>query len=317
MEIKPTLFIGSSTEGLDVARLVKACLSDFADCRIWNEDVFALNQSYFETLNDILNLFEYGVLIGTADDLHISRGKKQLQSRDNVLFEFGMFLGRLGRNKVFYMRDQGTKLPTDLSGISLLEFSSGAKNLETQIKENCRQIILHITKQTTVFDGGLFPSLPLAFGYYHNSILPICQQLIKSSVARIEGETYNIRDFNVKILIPDQLPKDVKQIVELMKAREKWLQIEIPNADRRSYNFYCMPTSNNLTEKIDIFDIPTTLNALNQTIEEFVGHGKVGKDIRVELVEKREIRYFRKVVDYLCQSNAYTKGRVITEIIQG
>lgn len=317
MELKPTLFIGSSKEGLEVARLVKTHLSEFADCRIWNEDVFELNQSYFDTLKDVLNLYEYGVLIGTADDLQISRGEERWQARDNVLFEFGMFLGRLGTNKVFFLKESGTKIPSDLSGIALLEFSSKMDNLEAQIRENCRQIIHHITQKSSGFDGGLFPSLPLAFGYFHNSIIPLCQQLTRNPVAKIEGETCQIQDFQVEVLIPDQLPRDVKEIVEVMKAQKKWRQIEIPNTDRRSYIFYCVPTEHSSTEKITIYDIPTTLNALNQTIDEFVGRGRVGKDIKVQLVEQREIRYFRRVVDHLCQGSAFTRARVITQIVSG
>jgi len=315
MEIKPTLFIGSSREGLPVAELVKKHLSDFADCRIWNEDVFDYGKSFFETLMELLSFFEYGVMIGTADDFVVSRDVEHMETRDNVLFEFGMFLGRLGREKVFFLKEKGAKTPSDLFGVSLPEFSGkDAADLEDQIKQRCERIKKQISDRSGIFDGGIFPSIPLAYGYFHNSLLPICRQLTQSPLVKINGQEQTIDTFKVQVLIPDDLRSDMKEKVEAVKMRDKWVTVEVPTSATRSYIFYVQEGKLNL-QNLVIMDIPTTLNSLYQTIQEFVGSGKVGRSLKEQLVEQREIRHFQKVVDYLCEVNAFTKGKIITEIV--
>jgi predicted nucleotide-binding protein len=58
-------------------------------------------------------------MVATADDVVTSRHHSFDSPRDNVLYEFGLFAGGLGRNKVFYVVEQGIKIPGDLSGITL------------------------------------------------------------------------------------------------------------------------------------------------------------------------------------------------------
>jgi len=49
---KPSLFIGSSSEGLDIAREVELLLQDTAEVTVWNEGlgIFKLGNSYLESL---------------------------------------------------------------------------------------------------------------------------------------------------------------------------------------------------------------------------------------------------------------------------
>jgi len=315
MDIKPTLFIGSSREGLPVAELVKKYLSDFADCRIWNEDIFDYGKSYFDTLLELLSFFEYGIMVGTADDYSVSRNVEHMETRDNVLFELGLFLGRLGREKVFFLKEKGAKTPSDLLGISLPDFSAiDAPDLEEQIRQRCERIKKQITDRSGIFDGGIFPSIPLAYGYFFNSLLPICRQLTQSPIVRIHGEEHKIETFSIRVFIPDDLRSDMKEKVEAVKMRDKWKQVEVPISATRSYNFY-VQESNLDSQHMVVMDIPTTLNSLYQTIQEFVGSGKIGRSLKEQLVEKREIRHFQKVVDYLANVNAFTKGKITTEIV--
>jgi predicted nucleotide-binding protein with TIR-like domain len=62
--------------------------------------------------------------------------------RDNVLFECGLFMGRLGRDRVFIVYDQTIKLkiPSDLAGITLApyegsRFQSGSA--EAAVRKAC------------------------------------------------------------------------------------------------------------------------------------------------------------------------------------
>lgn len=65
----------------------------------------------------------------TPDDRMESRGEKGWSARDNVLFELGMFLGKLGRERTFiFVQETGekgkdVKIPADLAGITIPRFS--------------------------------------------------------------------------------------------------------------------------------------------------------------------------------------------------
>ncbi len=59
------------------------------------------------------------ICLFTADDLGKSKGNKKnaLRARQNVVFETGFFLGRLGRSRIVILADQGVEIPSDLSGV--------------------------------------------------------------------------------------------------------------------------------------------------------------------------------------------------------
>ena len=70
----------------------------------------------------------YAVILLTADDLGgLKKGTRQSstleaqcneqRARQNVIFEWGFFLGRLGRHRVSVLYEEGVTLPTDAAGI--------------------------------------------------------------------------------------------------------------------------------------------------------------------------------------------------------
>jgi hypothetical protein len=115
----PSLFIGSSSEGLDFARAVRAGLASDAEITIWDEGFFALGQTFIESLMNALPRFDFAVLVLTPDDLMVSRDTEVFGPRDNVLFELGLFMGRLGRSRTFVLHQatHALKMPTDLAGV--------------------------------------------------------------------------------------------------------------------------------------------------------------------------------------------------------
>jgi hypothetical protein len=121
---KPSLFIGSSTEGLDFARAVRTSLSDVAETTLWNDGVFSLGRTFIESLISALSRFDFAALILTPDDQMVVRNDETLGPRDNIVFELGLFMGRLGRERTFIVRPGSgpLKIPSDLAGISVAAF---------------------------------------------------------------------------------------------------------------------------------------------------------------------------------------------------
>src|SRR5262245_40091058 len=121
---KPSAFVGSSSEGLEPARAIAYQLREDAEVTLWNEGVFGPGRSYLESLVNALDRFDFAVLVFTPDDLVVSRDVSVLAPRDNIMFELGLFMGRLGRSRTFVVMrgDKGLKLPTDLSGVTVAQF---------------------------------------------------------------------------------------------------------------------------------------------------------------------------------------------------
>ena len=122
--MKPSVFIGSSSEGLDAARAVELQLNRDCEVRLWPHDVFQLGQSCLESLVNELERVEFAVLIITPDDTRNKRGNEAKIPRDNVVFEMGLFMGRLGRQRAFAIADGAAILPTDLEGINVARYNA-------------------------------------------------------------------------------------------------------------------------------------------------------------------------------------------------
>jgi predicted nucleotide-binding protein len=77
----------------------------------------------------------FAVILLTADDRGGVKGaeyeKQQPRARQNVIFEFGYFIGKLGRNRVCALYAKGVEIPSDYSGVIYLELDDrGAWRLE-------------------------------------------------------------------------------------------------------------------------------------------------------------------------------------------
>jgi hypothetical protein len=121
----PSLFVGSSTKGVEVARAVQVGLQDVAEVTLWNQGFFGLSQGTLEALVNNIERFDFAVLVATPDDMVTRREEPALSPRDNVMFELGLFMGRLGRARTYLIADpRVVRLPTDLAGVSVGEYDS-------------------------------------------------------------------------------------------------------------------------------------------------------------------------------------------------
>jgi predicted nucleotide-binding protein len=140
---KPKVFIGSSTEGLTIAELIQLNLQHNADVDLWSQGVFGLSMGSLESLVAAVKKYDYAILVLTPDDLIEKRGTSSNSPRDNVLFELGLFMGRLGRDRTFmvYCRDKPMSLPSDLAGVTAATFADRQDgNLQSALGPVCTQV---------------------------------------------------------------------------------------------------------------------------------------------------------------------------------
>jgi tetratricopeptide (TPR) repeat protein len=118
--MKSRIFIGSSVEGLSIAYAIQQNLMHDAETTVWDQGVFELSGTTMESLTKALSGSDFGIFVFSPDDVLKIRGKESSSVRDNVLFEMGLFIGRLGRDRVFFMLPESADIhiPSDLLGIT-------------------------------------------------------------------------------------------------------------------------------------------------------------------------------------------------------
>lgn len=149
-EIKPDeivkmnkkIFIGSSSgAGKKIANYILSELSGDYDCNVWDKGVFSLSSTTIESLLSAVNTHDYAILVMTPDDFAEKKGDKIFLPRDNVIFELGLFMGGIGRDRTFIIASDNFDLeglPTDLSGLTIAKLPKRTDgNLAAQVRVAC------------------------------------------------------------------------------------------------------------------------------------------------------------------------------------
>ncbi|SPP66001.1 TIR domain-containing protein [Nitrospira lenta] len=141
---QPVVFIGSSSEALTCAEEVLRQLSRHPLIpRLWTQGVFEASKTAIESLVALANEADFAVLPLTADDVTISRGKRKPSPRDNIVFEIGLLMGALGRERVYILKPKklDIRVPSDLLGLTMIEYSKGGPTpLSKRLKKPCNTI---------------------------------------------------------------------------------------------------------------------------------------------------------------------------------
>lgn len=142
---KPRIFVGSSTEGLQTANAIQLLLEHDAEVTVWTQGVFEASSNSLDDLIEILDKIDFGVFVFSPDDISKIRQKKYLVARDNVIFEMGLFVGRLGKKRTLYVvpRERTNfHLPSDLIGVSPLDYDSNRSdgNIQAALGSACTKI---------------------------------------------------------------------------------------------------------------------------------------------------------------------------------
>ena len=108
----PEVFVGCSSEGFRVAQAIQNNLQYAARVTIWRQGTFELGHAFLDDLLGAAQRSDFGIFVLSPDDITISRGTDKSSPRDNTIFEAGLFIGMLGRERVFLHRaaQPGTKV---------------------------------------------------------------------------------------------------------------------------------------------------------------------------------------------------------------
>ncbi|MBX7044430.1 MAG: nucleotide-binding protein [Ignavibacteria bacterium] len=157
--MKPKIFIGSSKESEQLAEKIKKSFGNSAQVQIWNKGFFSISDTALESLINSINEYHFAIFIFSDDDLTISREQVFKTSRDNVILEYGLFLGHYkDKKRVFILRPnvRNLKIPSDLNGLTVGFYDI---NKEATIKKLCLEIkknIDRIKKTDNILAGSWF-----------------------------------------------------------------------------------------------------------------------------------------------------------------
>ena len=137
----PRVFVISSKEGLDVARQVRQNLDgDDIAVYLWDQGTFGVSEYPISSLEDAIERADFTIAVARADDLLVSRGAEHGVPRDNVHFEYGISVGRLGRDRSFLLvdADSEVKLASDYAGLTTLRYKGAdVDQLKRSVAKAC------------------------------------------------------------------------------------------------------------------------------------------------------------------------------------
>jgi tetratricopeptide (TPR) repeat protein len=154
--VKPKLFVGSSSEAIKLARAIHENLMHDVHVTVWNEGIFKVSEPSVDSILDQLAEMDFGAFVFAPDDELLIRGEESEATRDNVIFELGLFVGRLGRQRSFIFLptdNRNLRVPSDLLGVTPALYESDRSEHEpvSATSVACSQVLRRITE---LWSGG-------------------------------------------------------------------------------------------------------------------------------------------------------------------
>jgi Predicted nucleotide-binding protein containing TIR-like domain/Histidine-specific methyltransferase, SAM-dependent len=131
-----SIFIASATESKPLAAKIDQGLADagYRPLRWWQE--FPAGSLTLDRLLEIAESADGAAFLLTAVDRTWYRQELSGSPRDNVILEYGMFIARIGPQRTLMLAEPGTKLPSDVAGISYERIVDDAQSIVERIIEH-------------------------------------------------------------------------------------------------------------------------------------------------------------------------------------
>src|SRR6478752_5831865 len=130
---RPRIFLGSSGQQARLLQAITRGLEDIADVEPWTT-TFNPGRSTLDRLVELSQEVDFAAFVFAQDDWTTTDAAQsgQASPRDNVVFEAGLFGGALGIRRTFIIHANGSKLPTDLLGLTAVRYDPASTPAEVR-----------------------------------------------------------------------------------------------------------------------------------------------------------------------------------------
>jgi len=145
---KPRIFLGSSGKQEKLLQALTLGLEEVAHVEPWTTS-FNPGTTTLERLLELTYEVDFAAFVFARDDWTTNSppasdpaGSGEASPRDNVVFEAGLFGGVLGMRRTFILHASGSKLPTDLLGLTCVRYDEATAAIEMSVvNEKLRKAI--------------------------------------------------------------------------------------------------------------------------------------------------------------------------------
>ena len=140
---KPRIFLGSSGKQAKLLKAITRGLEDVADVEPWTTS-FNPGRSTLDRLVELSQEVDFAAFVFAQDDWTTTDASEsgEASPRDNVVFEAGLFGGALGIRRTFILHANGSKLPSDLLGLTSVRYDPATSPAEIRaINQKLRKAI--------------------------------------------------------------------------------------------------------------------------------------------------------------------------------
>jgi hypothetical protein len=318
--MKPSIFIGSSSEALAIANAVKDELGKHFHADLWSDRLFELGDDTLNGLLRFVQCYDFAVLVITDDDETTCRKVTTASPRDNVIFELGLFMGALGRRRAFPIIAQTTdgppKIPSDLLGNTAVYLPKDFhEKIDTvQLSKLLSQLVDTIQQRSLESSLQLLPSTGLAIGYFQNFVLPVCQELANRQMVSVGGNEIDISagNFDFTVVLPATLSdasiQGAKKFTKVRNALDFVLE-----TNSRAFPFYVKSTIQ--AGRVVFYDYPTTLRASHEAIRIALAGPYLGYGKHHAVLDQKEIGNFERTLKILLQDGVAAEFRDKVKVI--
>ena len=313
---KPHAAIFSSGKSVPFAEGAKLNLERDFTVDLWTENYFDGNNTLpLNTFLKKLLCYDFAVLVLGDDDVQLEKGGNAQfwVPRDNVIFELGATMARMGTQKTFLLTPESpaVKLPSYFTGIDPLTYqkrddgnhAAGTGGACIKIRDRMRRL------DQDAFHSDL-PALGLAYGYFFNFVLPVHNTLREVQAVRFSKSKENWtpqQGFRLSIVIPKVLM--TRHRIDEFMAETGAENVHVHLKDGRDVSVYALPRVT-ADAPLEILDIPTTLltsEKVIQRVDSFWGGGDKGFK---ETLVRREIAAFARRIRALIDDEQLSEKRI-------
>jgi Predicted nucleotide-binding protein containing TIR-like domain len=136
---KPRIFLGSSAKQKKLLQALTHGLEDLAHVDPWTTS-FNPGTTALARLVELAHEVDFAAFVFARDDWTTTSprasaptGPGEASPRDNVVFEAGLFGGVLGMHRTFILHASGSKLPSDLLGLTCVRYGEATTPSEMRV----------------------------------------------------------------------------------------------------------------------------------------------------------------------------------------